>query len=256
MDSHDRFSNGLVCFISFVLLLFVSIACIHQYRLEKKQSSWPSVQGKITSWDESDVTVSPGSGPARRKRNKTYIDISYEFQLGDATYTGRAHFNSKASPRWIERGKRHLTEYDDFPITVFYNPLNPRQNVLERAKFSFDWYYWPFFILCPLGIFFYFHDSSSKSSPLDSRRSFVSHSVRPSSPSKPSSPIRPISRSPLPSRSSRFFSWIHNNQFVVVSLIILLAVALYCLATRYTVHPELPCSVDRWTGRLIDSDSQ
>ena len=78
-----------------------------------------------------------------------------------------------------------------------------------------------------------------------------SFSNKPLSPPFPRSPSFPPIRPPF---SSRFFSWIHNNQLVVASIILLFTVLLYCLATRYAPHPNLPCSVDRWTGRLIDSD--
>ena len=55
-----------------------------------------------------------------------------------------------------------------------------------------------------------------------------------------------------PSLFSRFLSWIHDNQIVAAALILLLTVAIYCLATRYAAHPIRPCSIDRWTGRLIE----
>lgn len=253
MNHRETFSNGLSCLIAFGLLVFSIATCIHQYRLEKKHASWPSVEGKITSWNESDFTVTP-SGPARRKVNQTSIDVSYEFQLGDDTYTGKAHFNSKASPRWIPGGKRQLTEYDNFPVQVFYNPLNPKQNVLERAKFTFEWYFWPVFILCPLGIFFYLYDTFFKS---DSKPKHSFNSFRSSPPASrfPSSNLQSIPPLPPPSSRSRFFSWIHDNQLVFFSLIILVSVIIYCLATRYTSHPKWAVTVDRWTGRVIDSDS-
>ena len=57
-----------------------------------------------------------------------------------------------------------------------------------------------------------------------------------------------------PSLFSRFLSWIHDNQAVAAALILLLTVAIYCLATRYAAHPHLALSIDRWTGRLIRSD--
>ena len=53
-----------------------------------------------------------------------------------------------------------------------------------------------------------------------------------------------------PSLFSRFLAWIHDNQAVVVALILFLTVALYCLATRYDAHPHLAFSIDHWTGRL------
>ena len=57
-----------------------------------------------------------------------------------------------------------------------------------------------------------------------------------------------------PSRFSRLLAWIHDNQLVVAALILLLTVAIYCLATRYAAHPHLALSIDRWTGRLIRSE--
>lgn len=65
----------------------------------------------------------------------------------------------------------------------------------------------------------------------------------PRSPSFP--PIRP-------SFISRFLSWLHNNQIVAAALILLLTVTIYCFATRYSPHPHLAISIDRWTGNILD----
>ena len=70
---------------------------------------------------------------------------------------------------------------------------------------------------------------------------------------RPSSPFHPKSP-PKPSLVSRFLSWLHNNQIVAAALILFLTVLLYCLANRYSAHPHLALTVDRWTGRLIETD--
>lgn len=66
-----------------------------------------------------------------------------------------------------------------------------------------------------------------------------------------SSPLHPKPR-PKASLFSRFLSWLHNNQIVAAALIFLLTVVIYCLATRYSAHPDLAISIDRWTGNIVD----
>ena len=70
---------------------------------------------------------------------------------------------------------------------------------------------------------------------------------------RPSTPLHPKAR-PKPSLVARFLSWLHNNQIVAAALILFLTVLLYCLANRYSAHPHLALTVDRWTGRLIETD--
>ena len=66
-----------------------------------------------------------------------------------------------------------------------------------------------------------------------------------------SSPLHPKPR-PKVSLVSRFLSWLHNNQIVAAALILLLTVTIYCFATRYSPHPHLAISIDRWTGNILD----
>ncbi len=93
----------------------------------------------------------------------------------------------------------------------------------------------------------------------DWRKTFVFGKI-PSQPSTPhvkstKSTSQFIAMPPAkPSLFSRFLSWIHDNQAVAAALILLITVALYCLATRYAAHPHLALSIDRWTGRLLMSE--
>lgn len=93
----------------------------------------------------------------------------------------------------------------------------------------------------------------------DWRKTFVFGKI----PSEPSTPHVKSTKSTSqfiampPAKSSlfsRFLAWIHDNQLVVTALILLLTVVIYCFATRYTAHPHLALSIDRWTGRLLMSE--
>ena len=51
----------------------------------------------------------------------------------------------------------------------------------------------------------------------------------------------------------RILDRIHQNQIVIAALIFLLAVFIYCCATRYTSFRGGGV-LDHWTGKVIDPD--
>lgn len=160
----NEFSDGVAFVVSIGLFIFATSACIYQYREEKVQSKWPEAQGYVISWQEKDVIVRKKN--FQRNVHETRVSLAYEFQVGENTYTGHAHYNSSASPNWIPNGDRQLvnSESDRIPIRVYYNPSNPRKSVLKRAKFTFEWYFIPFFILIPFYIFCYSYEHFFKRS--------------------------------------------------------------------------------------------
>ena len=126
--------------------------------VSNRQAKWPSTQGFITSWHEKDVTIPKKN--FKRNVHETHLELLYEYQVGDSFFTGRAYRNCSASSAWHPGGSRQMinSDSDRIPVRVYYDPLHPRTSVLERAKFTFDWYLWPFFIGTALGICIYAYD--------------------------------------------------------------------------------------------------
>ena len=158
MNLGDTLSDGWAFVIALGLLAFACFACIHEYRLEKQQAKWHSTQGFITSWKETDVVLPKKN--LKRNVHETSIHVLYEYPVGDSMFTGHAHFNSSASPAWIPGGKRQLirSDSDRIPVCVYYDPRHPRKSVLERAQFTFEWYFWPLFVLTTFYICVYSYD--------------------------------------------------------------------------------------------------
>lgn len=158
MKFFDHISDGWTFVGLLGLFLFGVFACIHGCRQEQIQAKWPSTQGFITSWHEKDVTIPKKN--FKRNVHETHLELLYEYQVGDSFFTGRAYRNCSASSAWHPGGSRQMinSDSDRIPVRVYYDPLHPHTSVLERAKFTFDWYLWPFFIGTALGICIYAYD--------------------------------------------------------------------------------------------------
>jgi hypothetical protein len=92
-------------------------------RKVKQASNWPSVGGTVTlstlrEYEESDGYV-------------TYPDVMYSYQVGGYTYQG-----SRIAPGQAVGGSGARKVIARYPVgsqvTVFYNPQNPTEAVLEK----------------------------------------------------------------------------------------------------------------------------
>lgn len=122
--------GGGVCFLFFLIGIFIMRAAIDNRKKAEESTSWPSAQGTITKvWvetqrhedDDGSVTITH------------FPRWEYEFAVSGTTYanqnikyggTGGSHNELDAQER--------LNQYPlNSQVQVFYNPVNPEEAVLE-----------------------------------------------------------------------------------------------------------------------------
>ncbi|MGD8822596.1 MAG: DUF3592 domain-containing protein, partial [Anaerolineales bacterium] len=122
--------GGGVCFIFFVIGIFLTRGAILNRRKAEESTSWPSVLGKITkAWvetqkhedDDGSVTI-------------TYFPRwEYEFAVSGMTYTSQTiSFGGTGGSRNEFDVREGLSRFPiNSQVEVFYNPSNPDEAILE-----------------------------------------------------------------------------------------------------------------------------
>ena len=122
--------GGGVCFIFFVIGIFITRAAILNRRKAEESTSWPSVQGTITkAWvetqkhedDDGSVTITH------------FPRWEYEFVISGMTYTSQnISFGGTGGSHNEYEAQEGLNQYPvNSQVQVFYNPSNPEEAVLE-----------------------------------------------------------------------------------------------------------------------------
>lgn len=119
-----------VCFLFFVIGIFIMIAGIRNRKKAEESTSWPSVKGTITrAWIE--VQEHRDSDGDRTIRH--YPRWEYEFVVSGMTYTGQnIDFSGTQSSMSESKAREELEQYPlNSEVQVFYNPSNPEEAALE-----------------------------------------------------------------------------------------------------------------------------
>jgi hypothetical protein len=122
--------GGGICFIFFVIGIFIMRAAIRNRRKAEESTSWPSVQGTITkAWvetqehedDEGSVTITH------------FPKWEYEFNVSGMTYTSQnVSFGGTGGSSRELAAQERLKQYPiNSQVQVFFNPSNPEEAVLE-----------------------------------------------------------------------------------------------------------------------------
>ena len=131
---------GVLCFGSFILVFgAVSAWLIYTYFQQRRKAgesiAWPATQGKIVvSTVKESVTRHDTDNGMWVERTTYYPEVRYEYSVLGKTYTGRriafgaskGFSTSAGAEKALERYPVRAT------VTVYYNPDNPADAVLER----------------------------------------------------------------------------------------------------------------------------
>ena len=113
-----------------IIGILAAIALFRSYgRVKKKLRAaqrWPTTRGRVI-----DATYRV------RKHSPRYsLKMQFEYTVGDRTYEGNQHDISLASSRCLFRDEQLVNEAINYwksrnPLTVYYNPLEPADCLLE-----------------------------------------------------------------------------------------------------------------------------
>jgi hypothetical protein len=121
--------GGGVCFLFFVIGIFIMIAGVRNRRKAEESTSWPFVQGTITnSWVETQEHEDDDGS----KTITHFPRWEYEFVVSGMTYTSQniSFGGTGGSNRELD-AREGLKQYQiNSQVQVFYNPSNPDDAVL------------------------------------------------------------------------------------------------------------------------------
>lgn len=138
-DSQTRLPTVVGCIPTLLGVVFfamgsgVLIYGVRNLLLADASRNWPTVKGK--------VTVSK-MGTHRGDKSTTYsADVAYDYTVNGTRYTGdRVTFGS-VSTSSTARARRVLNRYPKGKeVTVYYNPEDPEQSVLEPGIHGATWF--------------------------------------------------------------------------------------------------------------------
>ncbi len=113
--------------------IFVAVG-IGGYRDGQATESWPTTNGRVISADVQESIETRRDMNDRRRTEYTYrASVQYEYTVGERTYLGhriKADDYSGGADRAYRIVNRYLAGSD---VTVFYNPDDPGQAVLETG---------------------------------------------------------------------------------------------------------------------------
>jgi len=117
------------------LIMFVQF--FRQFRTSKKSKEWPSAEGRVVeAVVEQKVDTDTDGSYDRRYAPR----IIYTYSVHGQTYTsGQANIGAR---RWYSsqaRAEARLTHRPEQRVTVYYDPDNPAQAVLEAGSTRGAW---------------------------------------------------------------------------------------------------------------------
>lgn len=144
---------GSICFSQFVISAILLGIIVASQIGARKAASWPSTIGTVVM---SDLEARHGS----KGHYVNYPVVVYQYRVGGASYESR-----KVSPgmEWGGTGAGKVVER--YPagsqVTVYYNPDNPAEALLERKSPSIMIWLWITLVItnlffCGMGAVFYF----------------------------------------------------------------------------------------------------
>ena len=121
--------GGGVCFLFFVIGIFIMIAGIRNRKKAEESTSWPSVRGTITNaWVETQEHEDDDGS----KTITHFPRWEYEFAVSGMAYTNQnISFGGIGGSRRESEARHGLKQYPlNSQVQVFYNPSNPEEAAL------------------------------------------------------------------------------------------------------------------------------
>lgn len=126
--------NFFIFFLTLLLLGHIYLLFHHyqEYRTFQEAESWQATSAKII---HSNVTKQSSYNPDWRVwRHTFYLDLEYEYEIGDHHYTSKQiNFAQRASYSEDRVPNAYIKRYPlDQSITVYVNPGNPSEAVIDK----------------------------------------------------------------------------------------------------------------------------
>ena len=121
--------GGGVCFLFFLIGIFLIINGIRNRKKAEESTSWPSVEGTITrAWVETHEHEDDDGS----KTITHFPRWEYEYIVSGSTYTSEnISFGGIAGSRHEFDAREGLKQYPlNSEVQVFYNPSNPEEAIL------------------------------------------------------------------------------------------------------------------------------
>lgn len=121
--------GGGICFIFFVVGVFILVAGIRNRKKAEESAAWPSVQGKIIrSW----IKTQESEDDDGFKTITHFPNWEYEYAASGTAYTsGTIGFGGTRGYHREAEAEDALNQYPlNSTVQVFYNPSNPEEAVL------------------------------------------------------------------------------------------------------------------------------
>ena len=118
-----------ICFLLFVIGIFIMIAGIRNRKKAEESTSWPSVRGTITNaWVETQEHEDDDGS----KTITHFPRWEYKFAVSGMTYTSQnISFGGTGGSNRESEAREGLMQYPlNSEVQVFYNPSNPEEAAL------------------------------------------------------------------------------------------------------------------------------
>jgi hypothetical protein len=131
MSQNQNTKSGL--FFGFIIFLGLGIATFYfgmnNYKMYKASKSWPSVKGTVT---ESRVAIRQTESDGKMI-NMYYPKVVYHYFVNDTSFTNNKISFGEYGTDKRKHANKVIGKYPvNSEVTVYYNPKNPQEAVLER----------------------------------------------------------------------------------------------------------------------------
>jgi len=146
----------LKVFFAILLLLglFFALFGVYFIALGNESGSWPETQGTIVSVTirtDSYLAGNAASTPEQKERGRRYYpSITYRWEVDGRSFTGSRYRLGTTHEKFEEREQAVVAAAryrNGAPISVFYDPEDPSQAVLDRSASGAVWVPLPFGLL-------------------------------------------------------------------------------------------------------------
>lgn len=96
-----------------------------------RSASWPAVEGTVVS-----SKVAAGTSGTGKSRSTTYkAEVKYQYQVNGAAYENDVLRIGQVAMGWKSGAKEDVRQHPPGPDTVYYDPSQPSNSVLEPGLY-------------------------------------------------------------------------------------------------------------------------
>ncbi|MEX2217986.1 MAG: DUF3592 domain-containing protein [Phycisphaerales bacterium] len=130
-----RIPIGLPLFVTGL----AAVSAFFIVRLSTHARSWPATSGVIVSASVETIRASTSTGSVRERFRPVW---GFQYTVAGRTFSSRQASVSEFAPNLRQSAEQELLRRRvGDPVTVFYDPGNPAEAVLDRGSLSHYWGY-------------------------------------------------------------------------------------------------------------------